>query len=119
MAAPVVHFEIIGDDALALHKFYADVFGWKLGPPAAEMGNYSMVEQEPGGIAGGIGAGGDGGKRVTIYVEVDDPDAYVEKVKQAGGTIIMPVMQITEFTTIAMFTDPAGNITGLLKANPG
>jgi predicted enzyme related to lactoylglutathione lyase len=118
MATPVTWFEIIGKDALALQKFYGDVFGWKMTPPVPEMGNYSMLEKQGEGIGGGIGSGGDAGNRVTVYVEVDDPQAYLDKITQAGGTVIMPVTTITEATTIAMFTDPAGNIGGLLKANP-
>ncbi len=36
MSNPVTWFEIIGKDAIKLQKFYGDVFGWKLGPPALE-----------------------------------------------------------------------------------
>ena len=55
MANPVTWFEIIGSDSAALQKFYADVFAWKLSPPMAEMGNYSMLDHEGQGIQGGIG----------------------------------------------------------------
>ena len=44
MSHPVMHFELIGKDAIALQKFYAGVFGWKLSPPMAEFGNYSLVD---------------------------------------------------------------------------
>ncbi|MDQ3328434.1 MAG: VOC family protein [Chloroflexota bacterium] len=121
MANPVTWFEIIGKDALALQKFYGDVFNWKLSPPQPEMGNYSMVDEEGHGIGGGIGAGGDedgGDTRVTIYIEVDDPQAYLDKVTQAGGTMLMPVTNVTEGVTIAMFADPEGHVIGLLQATP-
>src|SRR5690349_18281579 len=100
MANPVTWFEIIGKDALKLQKFYADVFGWKLSPPVKEMGNYSMLDNAGKGINGGIGEGGGGPSRVTIYVEVDDPDAYLAKVGKAGGTTTMPTTQVTPDTTI-------------------
>jgi uncharacterized protein len=121
MGTPVTWFEIIGGDGLGLQKFYQDVFGWKMTPPAPEMGNYSMIEDKDKGtgIAGGIGGSMDGASRVSVYVEVDDPQAYLDKVTAAGGTVIMPVTTIMEGTTIAMFTDPAGNVSGLLKSNPG
>ena len=115
MANPVTWFEIIGPDSLALQKFYADTFGWKLSPPMAEMGNYSMLDHEGHGIQGGIGQGD---ARVTIYIEVDDPQAYLDKAIQAGAKLLMPVMEVTTDVTIAMFADPAGNGIGLLKANP-
>lgn len=112
MPNPVMHFEIIGQDAIALHKFYGDIFGWKLSPPAAEMGNYSVVDTESTGIGGGIGAGD---PRVTIYIEVDDPHAYMDKVIKAGAKMVMEVTPILENITIGMFADPAGNIIGLMK----
>jgi hypothetical protein len=33
----------------------------------------------------------------------------------SGGKAIMPVTNVTEGVTIAMFTDPSGNVVGLLK----
>jgi predicted enzyme related to lactoylglutathione lyase len=126
MASPVTWFEIIGKDPVKLQKFYSDVFGWKLTPPDPRMGNYSLLEDGGKGIRGGVGGtlgdGSEGGPevlakgRVTIYIEVADPQAYLDKVSRAGGKVLMPVTEITEGTTIALFADPGGNITGLLKA---
>ena len=118
MSNPITWFEIIGSDAIKLQKFYADVFDWKLSPPAAEMGNYSLLDNEGKGIGGGIGQSFDGNTRVTIYIEVDDPEAYLNKVTKAGGQTLMPVTQVTDGVTIAMFADPEGHVVGLLKANP-
>jgi predicted enzyme related to lactoylglutathione lyase len=121
MKNPVTWFEIIGKDGSTLHKFYSEVFGWKLTPPVADMGNYSMLsEHGPGqhGAGGGIGAGMQGESRVSVYVEVDDPQRYLDRATKAGATVLMPVTTITPDTTIAMFRDPAGNVNGILKANP-
>jgi predicted enzyme related to lactoylglutathione lyase len=118
MANPVTWFEIIGKDAVGLQKFYKEIFDWKLSPPVPEMGMYSMLDHEGQGIAGGIGQTQSDQEpgRVTIYIQVDDPQKYLDKVGQAGGTTVMPVMTVTEGVTIAMFKDPAGHIVGLLKA---
>ncbi len=122
MANPVKWFEIMGEDSARLQKFYRDTFGWKMTAPVKEMGNYSMVEGHEPGIGGGIGGGGDTSgpeaRRVTIYVEVDDPQKYLDKALANGGVLMMPVSTITPNTTIAMFNDPAGNLTGIMKANP-
>ena len=115
MTNPVGHFEIMGKDAIALQKFYHDVFGWKLAPPIKEMGNYSLFDNEGEGIGGGIG---EGDPRVTIYIEVDDPQAYLDKAIKAGGTLMLEVSQVTPDTVIALFADPQGNTTGLLKSHP-
>lgn len=118
MSNPVTWFEIIGTDAIKLQKFYGDVFGWKLSPPVPEMGNYSMLDNEGRGIGGGIGEAMGGPSRVTVYIEVDDPQAYLDKVTRAGGQTLMPVTPVTEGVTIAMFADPEGHTIGLLKSNP-
>lgn len=118
MSNPVRWFEIIGTDAVKLQKFYGDVFNWKLSPPMPDMGNYSMLDNEGRGIGGGIGEGGASDARVTVYIEVDDPQAYLDKVTKAGGTTLMPVTTITEGVTIAMFADPEGHTIGLMKSNP-
>jgi predicted enzyme related to lactoylglutathione lyase len=111
-------FEVIGPDAAALHKFYKDVFSWKLTPPVKEMGNYSMVQGHEPGIGGGVGGGEVGERRVTVYIESAEPQRLLDKALAAGATLLMPVTTITPDTTIAMFTDPAGNTIGLMKANP-
>ena len=119
MPNPVTWFELIGRDSVALQGFYRDVFGWKVGPPSGpEMGNYAMVDNEGQGIGGGIGAamGPQDQPRVTIYIQVDDPDAYLAKVNAAGGKTLMPTTTVAEGVTIAMFADPAGLVMGLLKA---
>ena len=121
MKNPVTWFEIIGKDASGLHTFYGEVFGWKLTPPVAEMGNYAMLaEHGPGqhGAGGGIGGSQDDSSRVSVYIEVDDPQKYMDRAVKAGAMVIMPVTTITPDTTIGMFRDPAGNVNGIMKANP-
>ncbi len=118
MANPVTWFEIMGKDSEKLQKFYHDVFKWKLTPPVKEMGNYSMLEDHEPGISGGIGGGSGDDARVSIYVEVDDPQKYLDRAVASGATVMMPVQTITPTTTIAIFKDPAGNVTGIMKANP-
>ncbi len=117
MANPVTWFEIMGKDSVGLQRFYRETFGWKLTPPIREMGNYSMFERGTAGtgIAGGFG---EGDARVSIYVEVADPQAFVDKAVKGGATVQMGVTTITPGTTIAMLSDPAGNTFGILKAQP-
>src|SRR4029077_9724425 len=118
MANPVTWFEIIGKDSARLQKFYRDVFNWKLAAPIREMGNYSMLEGFQPGIGGGVGGSDEDSSRVTIYVEVDDPQKYLDKALANGARMMMPVTTVTPTTTIAIFAYPTGNTTGILKANP-
>ena len=115
MPNPVNWFEIVGHDPIKLQKFYGDVFGWKLSPPMPEMGNYSMLDNDNHGINGGIGGTMGGPARVSIYMEVDDVQAYLDKAVRAGGAQTMPPTPIPGGPTIGMFTDPEGNNIGLMK----
>ncbi len=71
------------------------MFGWKLTPPVAEMGNYSMLEEHGLGEHGDGGGIGEGDARVSVYVEVDDPQAYVHKASRGGARVLMPMTPIT------------------------
>jgi uncharacterized protein len=115
MANPVMWFEVMGKDSAGLQRFYREVFGWKLTPPVKELGNYSMLERPDTGIGGGFG---EGDARISVYIEVAEPQRFVDKAVAAGATLLMPVTQITPTTTIAMLTDPAGNTFGVMKPPP-
>jgi uncharacterized protein len=117
MANPVMWFEIIGPDSEKLQKFYRDALGWKLTPPVKEMGNYSMVEGHEPGIGGGIGGSDGDSSRVSVYFETPEPQKVLDRALAAGARLLMPVTTITPTTTIAMFSDPAGNTVGLMKGN--
>jgi predicted enzyme related to lactoylglutathione lyase len=112
---PVVHFEITGVDGSALQNFYRDLFDWKI--DANNEWQYGVVETGgEGGIAGGIAGNQDGasGGRVSVYAAVDDLQAYLDKAERLGANVVMPVTDMGDFT-IALFADPAGNITGLVN----
>ena len=54
--------------------------------------------------------------RVTFYVEVADLGAALKKAEQLGGKTVMPPGQVPGGPEIAQFTDPDGNVIGLIKA---
>jgi predicted enzyme related to lactoylglutathione lyase len=111
-----VHFEVIGKDGEGLVRFYEQLFGWKTeGRP--ELG-YWLVEQEQEGIGGGIGRTQNGADQghVTFYVRVDDPQAALDKAASLGGKTVMPVTSIPNVVTFALFTDPEGNMVGVVGA---
>jgi predicted enzyme related to lactoylglutathione lyase len=77
---------------------------------------YGLVETGggPGGINGGVGANQDGSKRVSVYAQVNDLQATLDRVEKFGGKTILPPTQVPGGPTVAMFSDPAGNVTGLI-----
>ena len=113
MGKPVVHFEIYGKDRIKAQQFYQSLFDWKINDD--NPFDYGMVETgEEGGINGGI-SGSQDGTRVMVYVQVDDPQAYLDKAERLGGKTIMPVTEIPNAVTLAQFVDPDGNRVGLVK----
>jgi uncharacterized protein len=114
MGAPVTWFEINTGDTKAIREFYADLFGWNM--QVLEEANYTLVDTgAEGGIGGGIGEA-QGPNQVVFYIEVDDPQAYLDRVENAGGTTVVPVTEIPDMVTFAQFADPQGNVIGLTKS---
>lgn len=114
---PVVHFEILGPDGPALIEFYRNLFGWQLQDrPLPGWPHYALLRAEGGGIGGAFGtADATDGPSVVIYVEVDDPDAYVRKAAQLGATVVMPVTHIAPAeVTVAWLRDPQANLIGVV-----
>ncbi len=116
MGQPVVHFEISGRDYKKSIEFYKHLFDWKVEEWAAFP--YGMVQPEgERSIGGGIGPVQDGQQpSVTFYIMVDDLQAYLNKAEQLGGRTIVPPSPIPGVGSMAMFSDPDGNILGLFKS---
>jgi uncharacterized protein len=115
MGSPIVHFEIIGKDAAQLKEFYTQLFDWKIGDLMPDMGNYGLIDGDSSGLAGGVGQSDDGQPRTSVYAQVPDPQATLDKAVAMGATVVMAPTEIMPGTTLAMFSDPAGNIFGLTK----
>jgi predicted enzyme related to lactoylglutathione lyase len=114
MGAPVTWFEISTSGAKAVREFYAEIFGWNL--QVIDEYNYALVDTSvEGAIAGGIGEAR-GPNQVVFYIEVDDPQAYLDRIEEVGGKTVVPVTEIPGLVTFAQFADPEGNVVGLVKA---
>jgi len=115
MGNPVIHFEITTKEPEKLQSFYSGAFDWKI--DADNPMDYGMVDTGgdiPGGIGGTMDPNYPG--HVTFYIQVDDPDAALAKVEELGGKTLMSTESVPGGPTIALFSDPAGNTIGLVKA---
>ena len=52
-----------------------------------------------------------------MYIEVDDPEKYLDQIEEMGGEVIVPATNIPGMLTFAIFEDPQGNKLGLVKTN--
>ena len=113
MGKPVVHFEIGCRDKDKTEKFFAQLFDWKI----ERMGPASMISTgSEGGIDGHITSlGQDPYHYVTVYVQVDDLQAYLDKAGTLGGKTLVPPVEIPGQGGFAWFADPDGNTIGLWK----
>ena len=112
MGDPVTNFEINSADPAKARRFYASVFGWKMNEVP---NNYTFVDTDAGGkgIGGGIGPLRGPKPFVTFYVVVRDLNATLKKATDGGGKVVFPVTKVGPTTTIAIFSDPDGNVIGL------
>ena len=115
MGNPVTWFEINSSNPKDLHDFYSRAFGWRMQP--VEGMNAAMVDTDSGaGIAGSI-AEAEGPNQVTFYIEVDDPQSFLDRIESLGGKTAVPVTEIPDVVTFAQFADPEGNVVGLFKSS--
>src|SRR5215204_5324652 len=88
----IVHWEIMGKNAKELQSFYADMFDWNV--DANNEYQYGLVDQNQAGVAGGIGGDPERPTRVSVFVEVDDLQSYLDKATRLGGTSVLPPMDV-------------------------
>lgn len=110
---PIVHIEIAADDPKVSAKFYADIFGWKMGE-MPEM-NYVTFEAE-GGPGGGFNSTEDEATNpedIILYIQTEDIEASLADIKAAGGKTLLPKTEIPGMGWYAHFADLTGNRMGL------
>ena len=115
-------FEIPVNDLSRASAFYAAVVGADLRP--VEQGDYRMAW-----FPGDFGAQGSGGALIygpgrtpgksgaMVYLTVPDVDGALERVRQRGGSVVMPTTR-GEFGAIAHFEDSEGNLMALFSFPP-
>lgn len=112
----VIHFEITADDTTRAQKFYTDAFGWK---PTEYMEGYSVQDTGEGqGINGAIMKREFKTQPSIIWIGVDDIEAAVEKVKEAGGDVAGEKQIVPNTGETIYIKDTEGNIVGLIKPFP-
>ena len=120
-----IWYELITPDPKGAKAFYDSVVGWDMDAEAAPGPvEYRMIKRSDGGNAGGVLRLNDdmashGARPVWLgYVNVDDVDATVGSIEQAGGKAMMPATDIPTVGRIAMVTDPQGAPFYIMKPIP-
>jgi predicted enzyme related to lactoylglutathione lyase len=116
VAAPVAWFEINGPKPDQTAKFFSELFGWHT---ETVEGGYVLIDTHAGrGINGGFGKPPEGQEAHSIfYAQTPDIQGLLDKASALGSKTVVPVTEIPEMVTFATFTDPFGNLIGLIKGD--
>lgn len=111
MGIPITHFEIGCKNTDKSKQFYSQLFDWDM----ERSGPTEMISTgHAAGIQGHINAlGHEPHNYVTVYAEVDNIAAYLEKAVKLGGSVMIPETDIGDQGTFAWLKDIDGNIIGL------
>ena len=107
MAAPIVYFDIAGPADAKQAAFYERIFGWAAGPggvvsvPVAGPQLPGTLRTDPAGK--------------VIYIGVPDVSGTLKEIAVAGGKIMTPRFEVKGVVVLGLFTDPAGNVMGLVE----
>lgn len=115
--------DVSAPDPAAASKFYVGLFGWEAEDQQGPDGSYiyTMFRQDGKAVAG-LGAQPQEMADQGIppiwnsYVSVDDIDATVAKWTEAGGTVMVPTMDVMTSGRMAILVDPYGATLSLWQA---
>ena len=104
-------------DLAGAREFYGALFGWEWEVSGPEFMHYSQALLRGRRVVGAGPVMGEGQPVGWMtYLAVDDADKVVESVAAAGGTVIVPPMEIPESGRMALAADPTGAAFGLWEA---
>ncbi len=111
--------DLTSSDVEAAKAFYAGLFGWEAeDSPIDGGGVYTTFKLDGKNVAGmgelsaemraqGVPS------NWTSYVKHSDADGVADRVAKAGGTVILPPMDVMEEGRMTMFLDPTGATIGV------
>jgi predicted enzyme related to lactoylglutathione lyase len=104
-------------DIEAAKTFYADLLGWTYSGGEPEFGGYldCLLQGRP---AAGMGPqqDPDDPPRWTTYFAAQDADAAAARITDAGGTVLVPPMDVGPMGRMVIALDPQHNPFGLWQA---
>ncbi|MHC5037260.1 MAG: VOC family protein [Planctomycetota bacterium] len=114
MGNAMCHWELMVTDIEKAKAFYGQVFDWQL--DESSMPGYTLIQtgKEPGGgimlkpAEAPVPA-------LHVYFLVEDIEATLSKVSQAGGQVIVPKTEIPNIGHFAMFMDPDNIPVGIFQ----
>jgi predicted enzyme related to lactoylglutathione lyase len=110
-------YELMTSDLDAAGKFYSDVVGWTTCEQPSTGGlSYTTFNLRNVGIAGMLNVGGH--TAWIGYIAVEDVDAHIERIVEAGGKLWKPATDVPGMLRFAVLSDPQGAAIVVFTPNP-
>ena len=109
--------DLMAKDQQAAMDFYKGLFGWAGEPGPAEFGGYAMMTLRDKPVAGiGPSMAPEGMPAPphlwTTYLASDNADDTAKLIGEAGGMVMVPVMDVGDAGRMAIAADPTGAVFG-------
>jgi predicted enzyme related to lactoylglutathione lyase/CheY-like chemotaxis protein len=108
----------IGTDVAGAKEFYGRLFGWEAqdAGPVDQTGGYGFFTLGGRQVAGYGPQQNPGPPVWSMYVMVTDADATTAAVQAAGGTVVVPPMDVMDQGRMAIFQDAGGAFFSVWQA---
>ncbi|MFB7463863.1 VOC family protein [Streptomyces sp. NPDC056224] len=102
-------------DVEGAQTFYGDVLGWTFGEASSEYGNYTQAYSGGKAVAALVPPmpGAEAPSQWCLYFASPDAAATAEKIKSAGGEVVMEPMRVGDFGTMLIAKEPSGAVFGV------
>ena len=111
MPAEIAHIEFKSANFARTSEFYAKLFDWQMEQNASA--SYMKLASGDGPSAGWFRADLVQSPGPVAYLPVDDLEAKLAEVEEAGGRILVKSLPFAGGGEIGLFADPDGNVLGL------
>src|SRR4051794_19573951 len=108
--------DLSSPDADASAAFYRDLMNWTATEPGSveETGGYRMFQHDGRNVAGLMQHMQQGQPTAwSAYISVRDAGETADKVRAAGGTVLVEPMDVMDIGRMALFADPGGAVFGV------
>jgi uncharacterized protein len=110
--------ELASEDPGATRRFLEKVFGWSFRARAMPQGEY-LAYDAPGGGHGGIRPTRPTEAPSSLsYIRVNDLAKALERVQAAGGTVVLPRVDVPEMGSFFWFRAPGGPVLACWQDAP-
>ncbi|MEU9338302.1 VOC family protein [Streptomyces sp. NPDC048290] len=105
-------------DVEGAKNFYGEVLGWTFGEASSEYGNYTQAFADGKAVAAVVPPmpGQEGTSQWCLYLASPDLATTAAAIRASGGQVLMEPMQVADFGSMCIASDPGGVVFGVWQA---